>query len=87
MTDLDTLAREFTTCLTIKLKETTIKQEIEKTGELQRRVGAATRAIRDAFAAHPDGAVQNAAWEKYIKEVYPGNSNAVGEQAVTGGRG
>ncbi|KAK7208229.1 armadillo-type protein [Myxozyma melibiosi] len=82
---LDDLAKAFTATLTIKLKDNTIKQEIEKTGELQRRVAATTRAIQTALDAGDgdggSGSVLNVAWEKYLKEVFAGFSAGAGEQA------
>ncbi|KAK9359781.1 armadillo-type protein [Lipomyces starkeyi] len=74
-TKLDMLAKKFTDVLSLKLKETAIKQEVEKHGELQRRAIRTSQQIQAAFAAAEKSAdaasastEMSPAWAKYLTE-------------------
>ncbi|KAK9330159.1 armadillo-type protein [Lipomyces starkeyi] len=74
-TKLDMLAKKFTDVLSLKLKETAIKQEVEKHGELQRRAIRTSQQIQAAFATAEKSAdaasastEMSPAWAKYLTE-------------------
>ncbi|KAK9480698.1 armadillo-type protein [Lipomyces japonicus] len=69
---LDVLATKFTQILTQKLRETAIKQEIEKLNDSQRRVARTTQQIQAALGGLNLQAFEAnvVAWTKYINEVF-----------------
>ncbi|KAK9367631.1 armadillo-type protein [Lipomyces kononenkoae] len=87
-TKLDILAKKFAAVLSLKLKETAIKQEVEKHGELQRRVIRTSQQMQTAFTAAEKttdaatGSLEIApAWVKYMTESLATKSATGGDQA------
>ncbi|KAK9239401.1 armadillo-type protein [Lipomyces kononenkoae] len=86
-TKLDVLAKKFTAVLSLKLKETAIKQEVEKHSELQRRVIRTSQQIQNAMAAAEkvadaaSGTLEiSPAWVKYTTESLSTKSASGGDQ-------
>ncbi|KAK9323361.1 armadillo-type protein [Lipomyces orientalis] len=88
-TKLDVLAKKFTDVLSLKLKETAIKQEVEKHGELQRRAIRTSQQIQSAFAAAEKSTEAvtastdiSPAWAKYVTETLRTKTAVGGDQVM-----
>ncbi|KAK9463277.1 armadillo-type protein [Lipomyces oligophaga] len=68
VSQLDAIAGKFGELVTIKLRDNAIKQEVEKHGEVQRRIVKASNDIQNALVAG-DWVGKSLAWGKYFGEV------------------
>ncbi|KAK9465620.1 armadillo-type protein [Lipomyces arxii] len=67
---LEILAKKFTEVITRKFRETEVKQEFERHGELQRHIVRITQQIQSATADLASPVELPAAWTQYVAETF-----------------